>query len=231
MKIVSGSSDNSVRIWNAETGTAQGNPLQGHSGGVRSVAFCPSGKRVVSGSTDSSVRIWNAETGKAEGIPLLGHTHWVSSVAFSPDGKKIVSGSYDKSIRIWNACTATIDSTLSSTSNFQQKYRLSLCPWDAGHQILDSSPSLQLVSLQPDGWLCGSDSSLFLWIPPEYRAGLTVPHLQVIISQAHKSSINLQTFVHGTSWTQCYTGELFCCIFLLCLLEPQKIRVKSPLNW
>ncbi|KAJ3792300.1 quinon protein alcohol dehydrogenase-like superfamily [Lentinula aff. detonsa] len=104
-RIVSGSSDKSIRIWNADTGEAIGGPLQGHSEGVKSVAFSPDGKQIVSGSYDKSIRIWNADTGEAIGGPLQGHSDGVNSVAFSPDGKRIVSGSWDESIRIWNADT------------------------------------------------------------------------------------------------------------------------------
>ncbi|KAF5370260.1 hypothetical protein D9757_012015 [Collybiopsis confluens] len=106
-RIVSGSGDNSVRIWNAENGTAVGKPLQGHTDWVSSVAFSPDGTRIVSGSGDNSARIWNADSGTAVGKPLQGHTNWVSSVAFSPDGARIVSGSVDNSVRLWNADSGT----------------------------------------------------------------------------------------------------------------------------
>ncbi|KAF9058822.1 hypothetical protein BDP27DRAFT_1160607, partial [Rhodocollybia butyracea] len=135
-----------------------------------------------------SVRIWNAETGKAEGNPLQGHTSYVSSVAFSPNGKKIVSGSDDRSVGIWDAdigkaegidtCSSNIVST---TANIQHPYSLSFSSCHKSHHHLHSSSSLRMVSLQPDGWLCGSDSSLILWIPPEYRDGLLVPPLQLLI--------------------------------------------------
>ncbi|KAF5373835.1 hypothetical protein D9758_000999 [Tetrapyrgos nigripes] len=106
-RIVSGSDDRTVRIWDAQTGTAIGEPLQGHEDQVRSVAFSPDGARIVSGSSDRTVRIWDAQTGAAIGEPLQGHEDWVQSVAFSPDGAKIVSGSYDRTVRIWDAQTGT----------------------------------------------------------------------------------------------------------------------------
>ncbi|KIM28371.1 hypothetical protein M408DRAFT_57282, partial [Serendipita vermifera MAFF 305830] len=64
-RIVSGSSDKTVRVWDAETGQAVGAPFQGHDQGVNSVAFSPDGKRIVSGSDDKTVRVWDAETGQA----------------------------------------------------------------------------------------------------------------------------------------------------------------------
>ncbi|KAE9392928.1 hypothetical protein BT96DRAFT_760185, partial [Gymnopus androsaceus JB14] len=42
-RTVSGSDDNSIRIWNAETGRQEGDPLEGHTDYVRSVAFSPDG--------------------------------------------------------------------------------------------------------------------------------------------------------------------------------------------
>ncbi|KIK66981.1 hypothetical protein GYMLUDRAFT_915410 [Collybiopsis luxurians FD-317 M1] len=105
-RIVS-ATDTTARIWNIKNGSPIGEPLQGHTDWVQSVAFSPDGKRIVSGSGDETVRIWNAETGTPIGEPLQGHTDWVRSVAFSPDGKRIVSGSGDKTVRIWNAETGT----------------------------------------------------------------------------------------------------------------------------
>ena len=65
-RIVSGSADNTVRIWNAVTGESEAE-LRGHSSGVTSVAFSPDGSRLVSGSNDMTVRIWNVVTGESEG--------------------------------------------------------------------------------------------------------------------------------------------------------------------
>ena len=102
-RIVSGSEDNSVRIWDAERGMQIGGPLQGHPDYVTSVAFSPDGKRIVSGSDDTSLRVWDAEREVQIGSPLEGHTWYVRSVAFSPDGTRIVSGSCDRTVRVWDA--------------------------------------------------------------------------------------------------------------------------------
>src|SRR5258706_4163 len=75
--VVSGSCDNTIRIWDAESGTVVGKPLKGHAGGVNSVAYSPDGRHIISGSSDSTIRIWDAETGTAVGNPLEGHTDWV----------------------------------------------------------------------------------------------------------------------------------------------------------
>ena len=104
-QIASGSADKTVRLWDAKTCAAIGEPLRGHTEWVRSVAFSPDGARIASGSEDKTVRLWDAKTGAAIGEPLRGHTDWVLSVAFSPDGARIASGSEDRTIRLWDAKT------------------------------------------------------------------------------------------------------------------------------
>ena len=104
-RIVSGSGDKTIRIWDVETGAPIGNPLTGHTGIVESVAYSPNGQNIVSGSSDTTIRIWDAETGAPVGRPLEGHTDSVLTVAFSPNGQHIISGSVDRAIRIWDAET------------------------------------------------------------------------------------------------------------------------------
>jgi WD40 repeat protein len=101
--IVSGSSDGTVRVCDAQTGNELA-VLEGHSDDVTSVAFSPDGTHIVSGSDDRTVRVWNAQTGKVLAV-LEGHSGAVISVAFSPDGAHIVSGSYDKTVQLWDAHT------------------------------------------------------------------------------------------------------------------------------
>src|SRR6266702_2069811 len=86
-RIVSGSSDETIRVWNATTGETVAGPLSGHSNWVMSVAFSPDGQHIVSGSDDRTIRVWNATTGETVAGPFSGHSNWVRSVAFSPDGQ------------------------------------------------------------------------------------------------------------------------------------------------
>ena len=55
-RVVSGSDDKSVRIWNAVTWGME-HVLEGHSAAVTSISISPDGTRIVSGSNDKSVRI------------------------------------------------------------------------------------------------------------------------------------------------------------------------------
>jgi len=62
-RIVSGSGDNTVRLWDAASGKPIGPPLQGHTNFVSSVAYSPDGRRIISGSDDNSLRLWDAASG------------------------------------------------------------------------------------------------------------------------------------------------------------------------
>ncbi|TFK17156.1 WD40 repeat-like protein, partial [Coprinopsis marcescibilis] len=103
-RIVSGSEDKSVRVWDASTGEML-KELEGHTGSVFSVGFSHDGTRIISGSADESVRVWDASTGQML-KKLEGHTGSVLSVGFSRDETRIVSGSHDESsVRVWDAST------------------------------------------------------------------------------------------------------------------------------
>jgi len=95
--IVSGSSDNSIQIWNFLECRKECT-FTGHIGSVNSVCVSSDGKFIVSGSSDKSIKIWNLLGRRKE----CNFTRHKGSVCVSPDGKFIVSGFSDKSIKIWN---------------------------------------------------------------------------------------------------------------------------------
>ena len=66
-KLVSGSADETVRIWDVTTGEPIGSPLAGHTGSVTQVEFIDA-DTVVSSSNDGTTRAWDVATGtyKAE---------------------------------------------------------------------------------------------------------------------------------------------------------------------
>jgi WD40 repeat protein len=104
-RIVSGSDDNSVVVWDLETGT-QIHRLTGHQGWVSAVAVSPDGRRIISGSSDQTVAVWDLETG-TQIHQLTGHQDAVSSVAVTRDGRRIVSGSWDTTVAVWDLESGT----------------------------------------------------------------------------------------------------------------------------
>jgi len=113
--LVSGSADNTIKLWDVETGQ-EIRTLKGHYSVVNSVNFSPDGKTLVSGSDDNTIKLWNVETGQ-EIRTLKGHDSPVRSVNFSPDGKTLVSRSDDNTIKLWNVETGQEIRTLEGHDN------------------------------------------------------------------------------------------------------------------
>ena len=101
LRIVTASSDNTARIWDAETAEPIGKPLVGREC-LFSASFSPDGMCIVASSIDMTATIWDAESRRLIGI-LKGHEGPVFGANFHPDNKLIVTASWDKSARIWDA--------------------------------------------------------------------------------------------------------------------------------
>ena len=108
--LVSGGSDQTLKIWNLQTGTLL-RTLTGHTDTVRAIVTSQDGRLLASGSGDKTIKIWNLQTGELLRT-LTGHAGPVWSVAISPDGKTLVSGAYDGTIKIWDVQTGNLRRTL-----------------------------------------------------------------------------------------------------------------------
>ncbi|KAL3319631.1 F-box and WD repeat domain containing 11 [Cichlidogyrus casuarinus] len=103
--VVSGSSDNSIRIWDIENGVCF-RILEGHDELVRCIRF--DSERIVSGAYDGKIKIWDLKAAlnpraKPEEIcikTLQQHTGRVFRLQF--DDFQIVSSSHDDTILIWD---------------------------------------------------------------------------------------------------------------------------------
>lgn len=105
--IVSGSDDNTLKVWCSTTGRCL-RTLNGHTGGVWSSQLSPE-NIVISGSTDRTLRVWNALDGCCLHV-LYGHTSTVRCMALN--GRYVVSGSRDATLRVWDIETGVCDHVL-----------------------------------------------------------------------------------------------------------------------
>ncbi|XP_074517929.1 F-box/WD repeat-containing protein 7-like isoform X2 [Halichoeres trimaculatus] len=104
--IVSGSDDNTLKVWSAITGKCL-RTLTGHTGGV----WCSqmASATVISGSTDRTLRVWDAESGECVHT-LYGHTSTVRCMHLN--GNRVVSGSRDTTLRVWDVTTGRCEHVL-----------------------------------------------------------------------------------------------------------------------
>ncbi|MDE0681276.1 MAG: sigma-70 family RNA polymerase sigma factor [Candidatus Poribacteria bacterium] len=144
--LVSGSKDNTIRLWDAQTGTLRKTlTLIGHKGEIWEMAFSPDGKILATWSWEweSPIHLWDVETG-ARLHNFVGEARDnVNSMAFSPDGNTLASPLDNGTIRLWNTQTGELSRIL------------------IGHTY-----HVSCVAFSPDGKMLASgsyDGTLRLW--------------------------------------------------------------------
>ncbi|KAK6176507.1 hypothetical protein SNE40_014777 [Patella caerulea] len=113
-RIVSGSSDKTIKVWNIRTNAPWSvQTLVGHSGTVRCLHL--DGNRLVSGSSDTTIKVWDLSTQDSWSsiackVTMIGHTETVRCLQVDDD--KVISGSYDMTLKVWDLRTGQSRMTL-----------------------------------------------------------------------------------------------------------------------
>lgn len=104
--IVSGSDDQTTKLWILETGKEI--RTFNHTSGVTAVDFSPDGRYIVTGSRDSSARLFNINDSK-EIQTLLGRNFdYITSLSYSPNEKNIIIGIMFFATKLWELKTNKI---------------------------------------------------------------------------------------------------------------------------
>jgi WD40 repeat protein len=139
-KLVSGSFDKTIKVWQLKDGTAI-HTLTDHLKGVFALAVSPDGKLLASGSWDELIKLWNLETGTLL-QNLSQHQASVRSLAISADSRTLISGSFDQTIKLWSLPDGAVAKTIAD------------------------SESIAAIALSPNGKFVastGDDGSVKIW--------------------------------------------------------------------
>jgi WD40 repeat protein len=117
-KLVSTSSDQTVKIWDVAQETCI-QTLTGHANRVYAAAISPDDRRLATCGADCVIRIWDFVTGECLQM-IAGHGDSVWSVGFSDDPGIIISSSRDRTVKLWNLasgeCIQTIEGNFKRVS-------------------------------------------------------------------------------------------------------------------
>ncbi|KAG1867762.1 quinon protein alcohol dehydrogenase-like superfamily [Suillus subluteus] len=98
-RIITGSDDGSLRLWDLESGAQIGEEWRDETDVMWSMALSPNGKTIASGGGNDDVRLWDVETRKII-AKWTGHTDIVCALCWNADGKRVASGSWDGTARV-----------------------------------------------------------------------------------------------------------------------------------
>ncbi|KAM8967263.1 WD repeat-containing protein 86 [Pelodytes ibericus] len=121
--IVTGSTDCTVKIWEASSGCCY-QTLRGHSGAILCTVLDPSNSELFSGSTDHTIRRWNMATGHQLKV-FRGHQG--SVICLEMVGRHMYSGSADRSVKCWLVDTGECMRTYKT-----HKHSVSILKYHAG---------------------------------------------------------------------------------------------------
>jgi eukaryotic-like serine/threonine-protein kinase len=105
LSILTGTRDQTARLWDATSGRRLGGRPLWHPAPVLAVALSPDGTLALTGCADGTARLWSLASSLPLG-PALHHDDKVTAVAFRPDGTGVVTGSLDRTLRLWDVPAA-----------------------------------------------------------------------------------------------------------------------------
>jgi len=97
---ISGSADQTVRVWNLETGEVL-HILEAHDNRISALALSPDNDQLFSGSWDHSVKVWSLRSGKLLKT-LSSQSGPIHTLNVTPDGSRLIAGSAAGTLEVWD---------------------------------------------------------------------------------------------------------------------------------
>lgn len=105
-RLVTSSLDNTVKIWEVNTGLLLAN-LIGHTDTVVTASFSPNGKLILTASEDGTAKLWDANSAVLI-TDIKADVGKIRIASFSPDGKKFLTANESGSLKLWEAATGNL---------------------------------------------------------------------------------------------------------------------------
>lgn len=148
MWAASAGADQTVRVWNVETGQVA-KQLSGHAAAIYGLAFQADSKQLVSGSADGSARLWNVDSGaevRQFVVPVAQADETESPKPVAPclavaaQGNLIATANGDGSVYLWNAASGQLAKTMEALDG--AVYRVAL-----------NADATKLLAVNHSGWV------------------------------------------------------------------------------
>jgi hypothetical protein len=148
--VVTGSEDETLRLWSAADGRMLAEMQYKHESGVASIAVSPAEPLIASGSGGGRILLWDAHTGALLRPLVVGDVPWkIRSLSFSHDGQWLMSASGD-GCRIFNVATGReLDEAKQlrlscNAAIYSPDGRLAAASYNADVTVMDTRPNLAI---------------------------------------------------------------------------------------
>ncbi len=153
--LVSGSADQTLRVWALLDDQAVCTKILNNVSAVVSLCWSPDGSCFASATLDCLVRLWDAFS-LLQIFEFPGHFEAANALSWSSDGRLLASGSLDTTTRIWNVKSLVIVTVLGNPDCADDSSRaVSSVLWSpCGRWLFDASRAFGIRQWCTASWTC-----------------------------------------------------------------------------